>query len=92
MDILIINGARVVPDEPDEVSAILAEQILRYLAAYPNAVDSREGIERWWLQDVGSSFGPQAVQAALDLLVSQQHLNKVVLAGGQVIYSRVADN
>lgn len=80
------------PEERDEAAAILADEILRYLTAHPNAADSREGIERWWLQGSGSSVDPTLVQKALDLLVQKRLLNRTELAGGQVIYSRVAAN
>lgn len=76
------------PEEPDAIIAMLAEQILRYLDTHPKAADSREGIERWWLGGNAGTASPEAVQQALDALVAQGRVRRREVAGGEAIYSR----
>lgn len=83
------SGVRGVPVEPEELTAILEEQILRYLQAHPRAADSREGIERFWLQGAGASMDPDAVQQALDGLVERGLLRRNEVAGGKLVYGAI---
>jgi hypothetical protein len=70
------------PDVPS-----IAEAIERYLDRYPEAADSAEGIQRWWLASGLEEQPLSRVQTALDLLEARRIVVKTVLEGGCVIYS-----
>lgn len=74
------------PSPPDRVQDIL-EKILRYLATHPDAADTPEGIETWWLAGRGGKPG-DALRLALEVLIRRHVLIRAVLPGGSVIYRR----
>jgi hypothetical protein len=49
----------------------LAEEILRYLQAHPNACDTLLGIMEWWLLKQRIEIAANDVQKALDQLVAR---------------------
>ena len=63
----------------------IASVIGRYLADHPNASDSLEGVQRWWLGDVEAP-GP-TVQQALDQLVKKGTVMRKMLPDGTVVYA-----
>lgn len=46
-------------------------EILRYLIEHPGAMDTAEGVRKWWLPRDGVEPGVEEVQAVLNFLVSK---------------------
>ena len=64
----------------------LQQEILRYLDRHPDAADTCEGIEAWWLGDSEAAGGKADLRAALEELIRQGRLTREVLPGGAIIY------
>ena len=71
----------------DETVAIIAREILRYLAERPDASDTAENIRRWWLGQLRVEEAAWRVHRALSQLVSDGSVVRCVLPDGGVIYS-----
>jgi hypothetical protein len=71
-------------DDPEVLA--LAEEILRYLAAHPDAADTREHIERWWILRQRIEDALAATQQALDYLEKRGAVRKTG-QGGSAVYS-----
>ncbi|GLR87945.1 hypothetical protein [Bradyrhizobium iriomotense] len=71
---------------PDEQIMLMANLIERYLSEHPEAGDTVDGIQQWWLEGHGGSL--DQLQQALDYLVENVRLSRIVLADGTVIYAR----
>jgi hypothetical protein len=57
-------------DRPDvSKQTEIAWLILGYLSCYPDAKDTVEGIEHWWLNGIGVNLDSRTVQRSLDHLV-----------------------
>ena len=67
----------------------LGRDILAYLHAHPEAADSLEGILSWWLPATNFSVTTDAVQEALDLLVTGHRIARIDLADGRTLYQSV---
>ena len=67
--------------------ARLSGAILRYLRAHPQAADTVVGIVEWWLPRHLHAEAVERVQAALDELVAQGWVEKIVLVDGTVLYA-----
>jgi hypothetical protein len=50
--------------------------ILQYCIEHPDAKDTPEGIQKWWLPKGQMDRGIDEVQSALDLLISRGWLRK----------------
>jgi hypothetical protein len=75
------------PDDHERARAI-AQEVETYLARYPNAVDSVEGIVRWWLPRLRVEEAIADLERALDLLVEQGRLTRRQLPDGRWLYGR----
>ena len=64
----------------------MAHLIERYVSEHPDAGDTVDGISQWWLEGHGGSA--DQLQQALDYLVANVRLSRIVLADGTVIYAR----
>lgn len=64
----------------------VAETILRYLAAHPDACDSVDGICDWWLVRQQRSDARVAVAAALDDLVATGEMEASTGSDGLTVY------
>jgi hypothetical protein len=53
---------------------VLALTILRYLEKHPDAKDTLEGIEEWWLLREGTKGGLAEVESAVSFLLSKDLL------------------
>jgi hypothetical protein len=75
---------------PDVLTA--ASAIKRYLAARPDALDTLQGVARWWVsrQRLGDSL--EIVQRALDHLEAQGDVVCLQSPDGLQVYRRVADS
>lgn len=71
---------------PSKISDIAAE-IRRYLASHPNATDSLDGVQRWWLVQGAVEAPTLSVQQALDLLIHEGTVMKKVLPDGTAVYA-----
>jgi Fe2+ or Zn2+ uptake regulation protein len=69
---------------------LLAQEISRYLAERPDAVDTAEGILRWWLSPRGVETTPQTLGRALDALVDAGVIERRELPDGRSVYGRVS--
>lgn len=65
----------------------IAWVIRRYLANHPNASDSLEGVQRWWLGEGAVEAPGSTVQQALDQLVRKGTVVKKMLPDGTVVYA-----
>ena len=70
-----------------KIEVALANEIIQYLDAHPNAADTAKGIVQWWLQRQRYEDLLQDVQNALDYLEERGSIKKVEVAEGGVIYS-----
>ena len=69
------------------VTEIQAE-VLGYLDEHPEAADSVEAIQRWWLLQRIARYSRSLVQQALDGLVAAQRVERRVLGDGREVYAR----
>ena len=77
-------------DSPMPDIQAVADAIRRYLEAHPQAVDTAEGIQRWWLAPEYGEVSLQTVEAALELLQSEGEVRKLEQAWSQAAYQRKA--
>jgi hypothetical protein len=74
----------------EEVSCTHAKvirEILRYLIEHPDAKDTPEGIARWWLPADLDVHRIDAVEKALDYLVSEEWLCRRKISPAGTLYS-----
>ncbi len=67
----------------------IAEAITNYLDRHPDAADSAEGIQRWWLGSEFDDVSVETVHRALGLLEARRIVKGTAVEGGRVIYRRV---
>ena len=72
----------------DDAIRSLARAVSTYLATRPDAVDSADGILRWWLPQLRIEATPEDLQRALDLLVSEGAVDRRGLPDGRHVYGR----
>ena len=73
---------------PDERRIVaIAEMIERYVRKHPRAIDTAEGIGRWWLTSQHSQDSIELVQNAIDSLVEDGCLTRIQLVDGTVVYA-----
>lgn len=66
--------------------ATVANAIRRYCAFHPDAADSADGVQRWWLLQVHEE--PLAVvELALERLVEEGVMRRLELEAGRVVYA-----
>lgn len=63
----------------------LASRVLRYLARYPQAADSVDGVARFWLVDGGPCHHAD-VRASLEMLVERGWVDRRVNRDGTTVY------
>jgi len=78
-------------EELDEVDA-LARDIEAYLRERPQASDTIEGIQRWWLGTRWSHASLRLIAAALELLVDRGVMKTRAQADGSTLYYSGARN
>jgi len=72
--------------QPEQLTEVV-DAILRYLHAHPQAVDSAEGIARWWLPS-DWCVDVHTVEAALARLQEQGLIQQRTNTDRHVLYSR----
>lgn len=70
----------------DDPTRALADEVQGYLHRHPEAADTAEGIQRWWLAD-GSAHALAEVERALDRLVREGVLSRRLLPDGRLLYA-----
>lgn len=74
------------PTDDEQVQA-LARGIERYLEQHPNAADSLEGIQRWWLGRQRYAEDTLKVERALERLIAKRIVARRILPDGKAVYS-----
>ncbi len=74
------------PDSPESSVQRLAGVIEAYLARWPRAADTEQGIADWWLGESGVVASAAEVAAALDLLLARRVVRRTALPDGTRIY------
>lgn len=70
----------------DDPVAAVAEEVMRYLAQHPEAADSAEGIQRWWLAPRRVEAPLDRVLCALDVLVRDGAVVRRALPDGSTVF------
>lgn len=70
------------PNQNDAVA-----DILRYLIKHPQAKDTIEGINRWWLTQAHSMLSIDDVQEAVDFLVSRGWMERKTIGSSGDVYA-----
>ena len=65
----------------------LITELLRYVVAHPNAKDTLDGIEKWWLPQSTKREGKRRLEEALNLLAAKGWLNARSSPQSETIYS-----
>jgi hypothetical protein len=73
--------------DDENAVATIADAIRRYLVTHPAAADTADGIQRWWLLPLQHEEPLALVELALDRLVDEGVMRRVVMEDGRVIYS-----
>ena len=60
--------------------------ILGYLCSHPDAKDTAEGVEKWWLNGKGTHIDPKVLRAALAYLVKLGWLVATERKGSGMVY------
>jgi hypothetical protein len=74
-------------DAEQESLLDVVDAILRYLHGHPHAVDTAEGIARWWLPADGSA-DTRLVEAALARLEAQGLVRRRANPDRHILFSR----
>ncbi|MEX3935890.1 hypothetical protein AB4Y32_29550 [Paraburkholderia phymatum] len=70
----------------DQMVRDLEREIEAYVALYPHAADSADGIRSWWLDARREDASDEQVQRALAELERRGVLSRTELPDGHVIY------
>ena len=65
---------------------VVAWLVLGYLCSHPEAMDTADGVEKWWLSAEGIETDAEAVRAALGYLVERRWLISIAGYSGSRIY------
>lgn len=66
---------------------LVAKEIDQYLVDHPNAADSLEGVVTWWLARQRYTKATDVVQKALEHLVREGVVKKIVINGNKTVYA-----
>jgi len=75
--------------DEDRVIGAITRVILDYLTMHPDAADSAEGIQRWWVLPQLGEEPLALVEVALRRLARAGKARRVVLEDGRVVYGAV---
>lgn len=73
-------------DSAESRTRLVVGAILAYLDRWPQAADTEQGIQQWWLPEMGIDVPPAEVAVALERLVQERAVSRSVLPDGSVIY------
>jgi len=74
-----------------ENNDVVAWLILGYLCSHPDAKDTADGVEKWWLNGMEISMDARSVQGSLDYLVRMGWLVSSQRQGTGMVYGLNAD-
>ena len=74
-----------------DLVARVSDEIRKYLTQYPDAADTDEWIQRWWLPP-WCQVPLDIVEAALSELQAEGFVVADAVVGGRVIYRRKSDD
>jgi hypothetical protein len=74
-----------------EHNDVVAWLILGYLLSHPDAKDTVDGVEKWWLQGMEFSLDARSVQGSLERLVRWGWLVSSDRQGAGVVYGLNSD-
>ena len=77
-------------DTPESSVGRLATLIEAYLARWPRAADTEQGIAEWWMREAGVVASAAEVASALDALLARGVVKSVRLPDGTQIYQSAA--
>jgi Fe2+ or Zn2+ uptake regulation protein len=66
----------------------IKSEVLGYLEEHPDAADSVEAIQQWWLLQRVSRFSHERIQKVLDQLVEAHLVERLRLSDGHEVYKR----
>jgi len=72
----------------DAPTRAIAADVLSYLTGHPDAADTAEGIQRWWLVD-GGAYALADIARALERLAREGAVARRRLPDGRVLYAAV---
>jgi hypothetical protein len=67
---------------------IVADEIANYLYEHPDAADTEEGIQRWWLSPACGAPSLEMVRLALEALERRGVITKTTVIGGRLVHRR----
>lgn len=77
----------------DEIIIRVARDIESYLSTHPKGADTVTGVLNWWIPQQRYMEARERVEQALDYLVREGKMRRVLLSDGTVLYSKVkSDN
>ena len=74
------------PETDEDAVRAIAAEIERYVLAHPEAADTVEGIQRWWLSRQLADESDARVARALDWLIARGVLATTALPDGRTLY------
>ena len=74
----------------DAISEI-SEEILRYFDEHPNACDSVEAIQQWWLLRRVYRYSLEKIRKALDQLIEAHLVERRCIGDGHEVYARAKE-
>lgn len=74
-----------------DLPKIVADEIASYLDQHPDAADTEEGIQRWWLANAGVTPSLQTVRLALEDLRRRGLVTTTTVIGGRLVHRRKVD-
>jgi hypothetical protein len=86
-----MNKSLFVEEDNDANYDIAAWLILGYLCSHPDAKDTAEGVEKWWLNGKGTHVESKIVRAALAYLVKLGWLVSTERKGSGMVYGLNGD-
>jgi len=80
--------------EPDNHNSneVVAWLILGYLCSHPDAKDTAEGVEKWWLNGKGVNVDASIVRGSLEYLVRLGWLMSSERKGSGMVYGLKTDH
>jgi hypothetical protein len=81
-----------VDTQPEPDAAAVADEILAYLRAHPEAADTLDGVVQWWLIRSRYLRGLRQVRAALALLIERGQVVERTGADATRLYCAATDS
>jgi hypothetical protein len=86
-----MSGPTLFDSTNNSSNDVVAWLILGYLCSNPEAKDTAEGVEKWWLNDMEINLDARDVQGALDCLVRLGWLVSSERQGTGMVYGLNGD-